>query len=451
MIQTDDIIKLKIDSVSSDSNGVGRYEGMTVFVPNTVRGDVILASVVKVNKTYAFARIEKIITPSPYRTEGDCPICLECGGCAYRHMTYEEELRVKHTAVCDALRRIGSVDCPVLPVMFSETERYRNKAQYPVRSEEGQIKAGFFARRTHKVIPCDDCKLEPEEFSLITKAVIFFMQQHKIAAYDERTLTGIVRHIYLRKSSSSGEIHLCLVINSDKFPKKNDFVKFITSVNKNISGISLNFNNRDTNVILSDRQELIYGKNCITDTLCEKTFNISPLSFYQVNHSATEILYGEVKRLLDLKPGETLVDLYCGIGTIGICAAQKSTRLIGAEVVLCAVENATENARLNGMKNAHFYYGTSAKLSRRFKAQGIKADAVTVDPPRKGLDGETIENIVSFGAQRIVYVSCNPATLARDLAAFSKLGYKAALAQPVDMFPRTTHIETVVLLNKENN
>ncbi len=220
MIQTDDIIKLKIDSVSSDSNGVGRYEGMTVFVPNTVRGDVILASVVKVNKTYAFAQIEKIITPSPYRTEGDCPICLECGGCAYRHMTYEEELRVKHTAVCDALRRIGSVDCPVLPVMFSETERYRNKAQYPVRSEDGQIKAGFFARRTHNVIPCDDCKLEPEEFSLITKAVIFFMQQHKIAAYDERTLNGIVRHIYLRKSSSSGEIHLCLVINSDKFPKK---------------------------------------------------------------------------------------------------------------------------------------------------------------------------------------------------------------------------------------
>ncbi len=445
MIGKNDKIELDIISVSSDGCGVGKYRGMAVFVPHTCVGDRISAHIVKVKKSYAFAKIDKIICASKHRIESRCGVSTLCGGCSFNHIDYPEEIRLKKEFVDSALARIGKLDLTVEKIYPAEkTEHYRNKAQYPVSEENGQIKIGFYAKRSHRVINCEKCRIQPEEFSEIVKLTAEFVKAYGISVYDEKTHKGLLRHIYLRKGFASGQLMVCLVINGNSLPYADKLVELLTSAYPGTVDIELNINTEDTNVVLGNKGVTLYGKGYIEDKILDRKFRISPLSFYQVNHDQTEVLYATVKDFAAVKGGETIIDLYCGIGTIGICTAEKSNRLIGVEVIPQAVENAKENARINNLDNVEFICASGKKATEILKARGIEADVVIVDPPRKGCEAETIENIIALSPKRVVYVSCNPASLARDLALFDEKGYKAEKVAAADLFPRTPHIECVV-------
>ena len=446
-MKKNDIVKLHIDTVSSDGSGVGRVENMVVFTPMSCAGDTIEAHILKVKKTYAFAKVHRILTPSPDRVEADCPVYAQCGGCAFRHMHYEAELSQKRKMVDDALARIGGLNLKTEGILSLSPERYRNKAQYPIREENGKIVAGFFARHSHRVVPCSDCLLEPEVFGKILEAVIYFLEQNHITAYNEITHTGLLRHVFLRCTAGAEHIALCLVLNGKNLPRQDAFIRFITGTFPQIKSIVMNSNTQKTNVILGGEFRTVSGADEMEDALRGKKFMISAASFYQVNHDMCEKLYQKAGEYAALREGETLLDLYCGAGTIGICTAGENTRLIGVEVIPEAVENARKNAALNGMQKARFICADAAAATRILREEGIHADCVIIDPPRKGCDEKTIDNIISFGASRLVYVSCNPATLARDLKLFESKGYKAVRACAADMFPRTAHVETVVLLS----
>ena len=448
-MKKNDIVHLRIESLCSDGTGVGRAEGLVVFTPLTCAGDEIEAHILKVKKSYAFAKVHRIITPSPDRVEADCAVYRQCGGCVFRHMTYEAELREKQKMADDALERIGGLDLKTEGILSLSPMRYRNKAQYPIREENGEWKAGFFAKRSHRVVACKDCLLEPEIFGQITQAVLYFLKEHHISAYHEATHAGIVRHIFLRCTQDARKVSLCLVINANELPHAKQFVRFMCSVFAQIHSIVINRNTAKTNVILGDEYQTLYGEAYLEDTLLGKRFQISAASFYQVNHDMCERLYAKAAEYAALKPGETLVDLYCGTGTVGICMAKEDTNLIGVEIVPEAIENAKKNAMFNGLKNARFICADATEATAIFKNEGIKAHCVLIDPPRKGCDEKTIENIVSFGASRIVYISCNPATLARDLKVFEAKGYRTLRACAADMFARTAHVETVVLLERK--
>ena len=447
MIQKNDKIQLHIESISSDGSGVGRYDNLVIFTSMTCAGDDSLAHILKVKKNYAFAKVEAVLTPSPDRIEPDCAVYRQCGGCAFRHMHYEGELREKRKMVDDALKRIGGFTLKTEEIWSLSPLRYRNKAQYPLREEDGEIKAGFFAKHSHRVIACEDCLLEPALFGSITQAVIYFLKEKGISVYNEEVHSGLVRHIFLRATSDE-QVALCLVLNGTALPKQREFVQFLSASFPQIKSIALNFNTAKTNVILGEDYRLIYGTPTIEDKLLGKRFAISPASFYQVNHDMCEKLYRKVAEYAALESGETLLDVYCGAGTIGICTAKENTRLIGVEIVPQAVENAKINAALNGMENAEFLCADAGKATDILKQRGIKADCVIIDPPRKGCDERTIENVAAFGASRLVYVSCNPASLARDLKRFEEKGYRAVRACAADMFPRTAHCEVVALLTR---
>lgn len=450
MLEKNDEIKLNIDALSSDGSGVGRCDSVAVFVPQSCIGDELEAHILKVKKSYAYAKIAKILKPSADRIEPDCTVFAQCGGCCFRHMKYEAETAAKRKFVDDALERIAKINLRTEKIYPAVSpERYRNKAQYPVRDEQGEIKAGFFAAHSHRVVDNSDCLLEPEEFSVIINAALKFIEEKNISVYNETESKGLIRHIFLRKSFGTGEIMLCLVINGNELPYKEEFCHTLLNAEKNIVSISLNLNKERTNTVLGEKCVTIYGKEYISDVLLGKKFRISPLSFYQINHAQTEKLYSVVRDYAALKDGETLVDLYCGAGTIGICVCSEKNKLVGVEIVPQAVENAKVNARLNGMDNAEFICASAKSATSILEGRKLKADAVVIDPPRKGCDPETIANIISFGAQRIVYVSCNPATLARDLPAFSAKGYEPVRAAAVDLFPRTAHVESVVLMTRQ--
>lgn len=448
MLNKNDDIILDIESLSNDGNGVGKSDGMAVFVPYTCVGDKITAHIVKNKKTYAFAKVLKIEKPSSDRIENDCSAFGKCGGCAFRHMKYTSELEAKKKFADDAIERIAKMNFKTEKIISATENHYRNKAQYPVRNENGKIVAGFFANHSHRVVPSDNCMLQPKEFEEIKNLILEFVQKNNIYVYDELSGKGLLRHIYIRKAFKTGEIMVCLVICGNNFPNVAELVNELKKQNNNISSVILNINKQKTNVVLGKKCFTVFGNGYITDELLGKKFRISPLSFYQVNHEATEKLYSIVKDFAQLGDGETLIDLFCGIGTIGLCVSGEKNRLIGIEIVPQAVENAKENAKLNGVKNAEFICASSAEASEMLKNKGVSADVVVVDPPRKGCERETIENIKSFGAKRVVYVSCNPASLARDLVIFAENGYTPVKATAVDLFPRTTHVETVVLLRK---
>ena len=447
-MKKNDIIPLHIDSVASDGSGVGRHENLVIFVPMSCAGDTIEAHILKVKTSYAFAKVHRILTPSPDRIEADCAVYRQCGGCAFRHMHYAAEKREKRAMVDDALQRIGGLDMRCEDMLALSPERYRNKAQYPLREEGGEIKAGFFARHSHRVIPCGDCLLEPAVFGEILKAVIYFLQQHRVSVYNEQTHKGLVRHLFLRCTQGAGKISLCLVLNGTAFAQQRAFAAFMSASFPAIRSIVLNFNTAKTNVILGDTYRTIFGDSHIEDVLLGRKFRISSASFYQVNHDMCEKLYTKAAEYAALQPGETLLDLYCGAGTVGICLAPENCRLIGVDIVPEAVENARENAALNDLKNAEFICADAAAATTILKEKGLHADCVVIDPPRKGCDERTIENIVAFGAQRLVYISCNPATLARDLKIFQRKGYMAERACAADLFPRTAHCESVVKLTR---
>ena len=450
MITKNSIHTVNIDSINSSGFGVCRIDGIVCFVQGGVTGDTLQIKIIKAKKNYTIGRIEKIISSSPKRRENDCDVFKKCGGCVYRHVKYEEEALFKENIVRDAFMRIGHFEKVNLKNIISakNTFRYRNKAQYPVKNENGRIKAGFFAARTHEIVPCEDCLLQPEVFSSIVNEVCLFAEKNNISVYDEKTNRGFLRHIYLRIAEMTGEIMLTIVGTKNSLKNSDKFVEILTEKFPSIKSIVLNVNCEKTNVILCEECINLYGDGYITDILCGTKIKISPLSFYQVNRIQAEKLYEKAREYMGNTKEKTVMDLYCGTGTIGLCTAKDAEKLIGVEIVEQAVEDAKENAFINERNNTEFICGDAEKAAVLLKEKNVKPDIIIVDPPRKGLTPQLIETINFFDAERVVYVSCDPATLARDCEIFASYGFKIEEATPVDLFPRTAHVETVALLIK---
>lgn len=453
MLTKNQVIPLTITAMSAEGSGIGRYaatgedRSMAVFVPFTAIGDEIRCRIVKVQKTMAFGKVEELVTPSPDRVEVDCPAFGKCGGCVYRHVSYEAELQYKYRRVADALERIGGLSIKPEPIVPSEhVDRYRNKAQYPVAPGEHRPIIGLYAARSHRVIEQRDCLLQPTVFEDAVKAVATWAKANRVPIYDETTQTGLLRHIYIRMGD--GGVMVCLVCTSGKLPQTEGLVAALKEAVPMLSSVMVNLNAEDTNVVLGDTCYALYGQPFITDTLCGLTFRLSPLSFYQVNRPQAERLYALAAEAAELTGAETLLDLYCGTGTIGLSMAHRVKTLIGVEVVPQAVEDAVRNAAENGVTNARFLVADAAKAAKQLAAEGCRPDVVVLDPPRKGCDAALIETVARMAPPRVVYVSCDPATLARDLKLFAEQGYVTEKVTPVDMFPRTAHVESVVLLSK---
>lgn len=446
MIKKNDIITLEITAITSEGSGIARHEGMAVFVPFTAVGDVISCRIVKALKSYAYGKIERIITPSPDRMENDCPVFGRCGGCVYRHITYAAELSAKETVVRDAFRRIGGLEPEFLPIAGSPlTEGYRNKLQMPLaRGENGEYLCGFFSERSHRVIPVSNCLLQPEEFSKITEFVLERAKRLHISVYNEQKHEGVLRHVFLRKGNYSGEVCLCLVARKNA-PELRRLAGEAKEKFPQIKGVVLNINPDKTNVILGEQEIVLCGESVIRDTMCGVSVEISPKSFYQVNTPAAENLYRQAAEFAEPQ-GKTILDLYCGAGTIGLSMADKAKEVIGAEIVAPAVENAKQNAQRNGCTNARFICADAGQAAEQFARDGIKPDVIVLDPPRKGCDEATLTACAAMSPERIVMISCNPATAARDAKRLSELGYTAVRVRAFDLFPRTAHVECVTLL-----
>lgn len=438
-------VTLTIDGYGTGGEGVARLpDGMACFVTGALKGETCSVRLDKVGKSAAWGHAEKVLSPSPARLGADCPYYVNCGGCALRHMTYAEELDFKRQKVEDCLRRIGGCDIPVSAIYGSEnTERYRNKVQFPISGEA----VGFYAARTHRVTDVADCLLQPESAARLRHALKSFMSTHQVPAYDERTGRGLLRHLYIR-TNRAGESLVCLLVNGTALPHEPELASALRTAEPGLRGVVLGVNETRGNVILGDSYRTLWGDDFLMDEMCGLSFRLSVPSFYQVNTPQAEVLYGLALDCAALTGEETVLDLYCGIGTITLCLARRAKRVVGAEVVPQAIEDARENARRNGVGNVEFFCGDAADIARRFAEAGERPDVVTVDPPRKGLAPQVVESIAQMAPRRVVYVSCDPATLARDVKRFSELGYAAQTAAAVDLFPRTAHVESVVLLTR---
>ena len=447
----DQIIELEITDLNNLGNGVGRLDGQVVFVRGAVSGDFVRAKVIKVNKSFAVAKLMQVITPSPDRIEDFCPSPLSCGGCVYRHISYERELELKRGYVKNEFVKAGLPEVNVLAVCSSGSVRgYRNKAQYPVAKGKSGIYAGFYASKTHNVIPAEECAIQNSEFAPILRFVCEFADKNGWSVYDEESGRGLLRHIYLRVGEKTGQIMLCLVINGDKLPGEEKLAEAICEKFPAIVSLMINENKENTNVVLGERYRTLKGKSGIEDELCGLKFFISPASFYQVNRDGAELLYTKAAELCELEGGEVLMDLYCGTGTIGLSMARYVKALRGIEIVESAVECARENAERNGVLNAEFFCADAGDKDNILAAAGgTRPDVVVIDPPRKGSTRELVDCLADLGVPRIVYVSCGADTLARDCKWFSERGYTIGDVQPVDMFPRTGHVESVVCLTRK--
>ncbi len=448
-LKKNDEIKLNIDSVTPLGSAVGRYAGMAVFVRNAVPGDEILAHIIKTSKNYAVGIVREILVPSPSRIPSDCPVSDKCGGCSFRNIDYSAELAAKKDFVEQNIRRIGHMDFEAEDIIGAdETCFYRNKAEYPVRIENGSFTAGFYAFKSHRVVPADSCRLQPPEFSSGIRAFEQWALKSKVDSFDEKTGKGLLRHIYFRKAFATGQIMACAVINGRTIPNPELLVSLLKSAVPGLKSVAVNINQKNTNVILGSETEIIWGSDKITDILLGKKFVISPESFYQVNRSQCEKLYSCVAQFACLTGTETVLDMYCGAGTIGLTLADKCRALYGVEIVEQAVENARENAAINGITNAHFIAADAFKGAELLVKKGALPDVVILDPPRKGCQKELFDIIYNLGVKKIVYVSCNSATLARDLEILNSKGYRLKRLKAVDMFPRTAHVEAVSLVEK---
>ena len=453
-LQKNQILILRIERLSSDGSGVAHSaDGEAVFVPGTAPGDEARVRIVKDCGQYAFGILDELLTPSPDRIPVDCPVAGPCGGCSLRHLDYAAELRAKQESVLDAFRRIGGLEVPVLDILPSpDVDRYRNKVQFPVGVDKNGVPCiGFYAGRTHRIVPCPDCKLQPGVLNEIGNALCAFFAQQGIRPYDEQSGKGLVRHIFLRRGAHSGQIMVCLVCTRAKLPHAEQLCTALREQFPAISTILLNVNAKNTNVILGSENHILYGPGYIEDTLCGVPVRLGPLSFYQVNTLAAERLYGVAAQYAQLTPDETLLDLYCGMGTIGLSMADQCRELIGVEIVPEAIESAKANAARMGeavAAKSRFFCADAGQAATQLAAEGLHPDIVMLDPPRKGCDEATLSAVVRMAPRRVVYVSCNPATAARDAAWLEKNGYHAEKVQPVDLFPRTKHVETVVLLSK---
>ena len=436
-----------IEGYGEGGMGVARIDGRVVFVHGALRGEKCRVLILKTLKSVAFAKVLEVLEPSSERMESDCPYFPRCGGCTYRHIRYEEELRLKKQRVQDNLSRIGGSDVTVEEILGAQdTLRYRNKAQYPV-SKDGAV--GFYRARTHEVIECEHCLLVRPEADAAAEALREYMQSCRVAGYDEKTGRGLVRHLYIR-SNAAGESLICVLVNGDKLPKEDRLVTLLRDACPKCTGIVLGTNTKKGNVILGDRYRTLWGSDRLEDTLCGKTFRLSVPSFYQVNRAQAERLYAKTIEFAGLTGQETVLDLYCGAGTITLALSDHAKKVLGAEIVPEAIDDASENAARNGVKNAEFFCGDASDVAKKLARENLRPDVITVDPPRKGLAADVVESIAEMQPGRVVYVSCDSATMARDVKRLADLGYTARRACAVDMFPRADHVETICLLSKLN-
>ena len=443
-------LTLEITGYTAEGMGVARWEGRVVFVPGTILGERWEVQLLKVKTNVAWGRAVRLLAPSPERVELDCPLAGRCGGCQYRHMTYEEELRAKRQRVQDALTRVGGVSLELPQVLGAEDPlRYRNKVQFPVAQEKRGLAVGYYRARSHDVLDVADCLLQPEAVTTLRRAFKGWMERYRIPAYDEGTRQGLIRHLYVR-TNQAGEALCCVVANGARLPHAPELVQALRQAAPALAGLVLNTNTKDTNVILGPSYRTIWGRDFLEERLCGMTFRLSVPSFFQINRAQTERLYAQALEFAGLTGRETVLDLYCGIGTISLALAQRAGQVIGAEIVPEAVQDAQANAARNQVDNARFLCGDAGEAAFQLAAEGVRPQVICVDPPRKGLAPEVPEILASMAPERIVYVSCDPATLARDVKRFGELGYPVVKAQAVDLFPRTAHVETVVLLSKLN-
>lgn len=439
------LCRLVIDGYASDGAGVARLDGMVVFVQGGIRGEACDVRLTHVGRSALWGRVEEVVNPSPARIFPRCLHYTKCGGCQFRHMNYAEELEAKRIRVEDALRRLGGADIHVSAILGAEqVDRYRNKAQFPVAKGP---RIGFYRPRSHDVIDVDDCLLQGEAAARLRGAVKEWMAEYSIPAYNERTFTGLVRHVYVR-TNRTGRSLCCLLVNGRGVPREAELVRALRQAEPNLAGIVLGVNEKHNNVILGDSYRALWGEDFLSDTLCGLTFRLSVPSFYQVNPAQTEVLYGKALEFAGLTGAETVLDLYCGIGTISLVMARKAGMVWGAEVVPQAVDDAIANAQRNHIENARFLCADAGEAARYLEGEGVRPDVVCVDPPRKGLAEDVVDTIADMGPQRVVYVSCDPGTLGRDVKRFAGRGYTLKKAVAVDMFPRTAHVETVCLLSK---
>ncbi len=427
-------------------------DGRAVFLAGAVAGDTVMALIIKVNKTFAVGKVLQVVIPSPHRADGYCGAPASCGGCVYRYLTYEKELELKHGFVTHAFRKAGLSDVLIEPVgTTGVTSGYRNKAEYPITGGKNGLFGGFYAQKTHRVVPAERCSLQPAAFGEILRFFCDFYTEKGVSAYDEETGKGLLRHLYLRQGVGTGELMVCPVLNGRELPHAPEFVGKLIERFPQVTSVLYNENTKSTNVVLGQKYHTLYGNPYIEDVLCGKRFRVAPASFYQVNHDAAELLYTLAAERTGLDGNGLLLDLYCGAGTIGLSMAERASEVIGIEIVPDAVACANVNKSLNGVKNAHFYCGDAANaeglLASVEQQRGIlHPDVVILDPPRKGCDKQLLDFLAAREVPRIVYVSCGPDTLARDCAILREHGYEIGVVTPVDLFPRTGHVESVVCL-----
>ena len=450
MLVNNQIYEAVITDYTAEGLGVAHIEGCAVFVPNAVAGERVLLRIEKARKTWAAGKITQILERSPHRVNRECPVAKLCGGCDFWHMDYEEETRLKAERVRGCLNRMGGEELERMPILSAPTcLGYRNKAQYPVASRNGRVYAGFFRAGTHQVVENARCLILPEETDRVKDTVIDYANRFHVSAYDETTGKGLLRHIYVRRGALSGQLLVCLVVNGETLPKPEALIDGLKTI-PGFTTLVLSVNTKKGNAVLGDRFITLYGPGYIEDTLCGLNFRLSPRSFYQVNHHQAQRLYRAAIEQAGITKNDLVLDLYCGVGTITLAMASAAGRVIGVEVIPQAVEDAKANARRNGIENAEFFCGDAGQAALALEARGVRPDVVVVDPPRKGLNADTIEALTRMAPRRIVYVSCDPATLARDVALLKEKGFSLRTAQAADLFPRCSHVETVVLLCRES-
>ena len=449
MLEKNGVYETTIIDYTAEGQGVAKVDGCAVFIPNAIAGEVCRVRIEKVGKTWAAGKIVEILEKSPHRVQRECPISSSCGGCDFWHMDYEEETRLKSDRVRQCLNRIGGENLCEISILPAPTcHGSRNKAQSPVSSTKGSAFAGFFRAGTHEVVENRRCLILPEDTDKVKEIVIDYVNHHRISAYDEKAKKGLLRHIYVRRGAVSGQVLVCLVVNGRKLPHTEDLIERL----KNVPGFTtlvLSVNTKAGNAVLGDAFITLYGPGYIEDTLCGLDFRLSPRSFYQVNHHQAQRLYEAAIQQAEITKDDLVLDLYCGVGTITLAMAKAAGKVIGVEVIEAAVQDAWATAKRNGIENAEFFCGDAGKAALDLEAKGIIPDVVVVDPPRKGLNADAIEAMAKMSPRRIVYVSCDPATLARDVALLKEKGYVLKNAMAADLFPRCAHVESIVCLVKQ--
>lgn len=456
-IKKNDILTVEITDTGIEGEGIGKTDGFILFVKDAVIGDTVQVKVMKAKKNYAYAKLEKVLVPSPFRVQPPCPFHRQCGGCQLQPLSYEKQLEFKQNKIRNNLIRIGGfspehIDACMEPIIGMEDPwHYRNKAQFPFGyDKEGNVVTGFYAGRSHNIIANTDCALGVEENKTVLETILAYMKKYGVSAYDETSGKGLIRHVLIRKGFASGQLMACVVINGNKLPEEKTLAEELWKI-PGMTSVSVNVNTERTNVILGKKVRVLKGEEKIEDTIGDVVFRISPLSFYQVNPVQTKKLYGQALEYAGLTGEETVWDLYCGIGTISLFLAKKAKKVYGVEIVPEAIADAKENAARNGITNAEFFIGKAEEvLPQKYEEDGVYADVIVVDPPRKGCDEKCLETMVRMRPERIVYVSCDSATLARDLKYLGEMGYEVRKWRGCDMFPGTVHVETVCLLTRKN-